>query len=200
MSDFEQTLSAVNEHIQKSKDNFRAAFAEFRNAEELYKTVEQLRKQMLQDTLKENGLSVCAGHHFHDENSGEPTEEQLGIYPSGSMKLYYYQDPVYTKQGEYEDSNYRTMWLKLLCPEHLPQIPEVVRPTETGTEIKSEVIQKGDRFVLKVNGEDITELVNKGGLGIEPNGDNNPRVEVYRHFDIPDLPERPKFDSVKHGI
>lgn len=199
--EFGRALELVDEHIRKSGAEFSAAWTEFNDAKEEYEKARKLRNQILQSALNERGLAVCAGLHFPPESSEEVTAEQLGIYPRDQMKLYYYKDPSFRQQGEYEDYNYTTEWMKLLCPNHFPQKPAVFRPTETGVEIKSGVMQKGEKFILEVNGDDVTKFVNENerGLDVEPNGSRYPRKEIYRYFGIPDLPEIPTLDSVKYG-
>ena len=134
-------------------------------------------------------------------NLNNKSADQLGIYPRNQMRLLYYVYGPYTIQGEYEDSIGMERTLRLLCPEHFPKKPKWhYRRDGLFTNIKSEVIKKDGKFILAVNNDDITELVNKGGPYIDPDGLEPFLVnkEVFRYFGIPDLPRKPDINSVRY--
>ncbi|OGM16241.1 hypothetical protein A2V55_00935 [Candidatus Woesebacteria bacterium RBG_19FT_COMBO_37_29] len=202
MLEFEKTSEEIRRYLEISRNGFREAWGGFRNAEESYKKAVQAREDMLQSALKEKGLAVCSYSHSW-EGVEHPSAEQLGIYPRNQMLLYFYKMGPYDIQGEYEDSIGVTTRLHLCCPEHFPKKSEwIFRQDEDGfTHINSEVVQQEGKFILVVNGSDITRLVNRGGSDIEPDGKRLFLLDpvVYRYFGIPDLPEKPDLDTVQYG-
>jgi hypothetical protein len=210
MLEFELTLKEYDKYLKSSKKSFNKGWSGFHNAEEQYNRATRLREELLQNKLKEGGLAVCST--FHDieesENMENLSAEQLVIYPREQMRLHYYVYGPYTTQGEYEDYTNMDRRLRLLCPKHFPKKSEWFYKREEGlythTHIDSEVINKDGKFILVVNAsditKDITELIRKGGLDISPDGLKPYLIDkaVFRYFGIPDLPEKPDIDSVRH--
>jgi hypothetical protein len=196
MLELEKALEEIERYLAMSQRGFREGWNGFYGAEESYKRAMRVREQMLQNNLKEKGLAVCSHSHSW-EGVEHPSAEQLGIYPRDQMRLHFYKRGPYRIQDEYDDSIEMTTSLNLCCPEHFPQNTKwIFRQDSESTFINSEVVQRDGKFILVINGSDITGLVNKGGIDVEPDGQRPCLIEpaVYRYFSIPDLPEKPDLD------
>jgi hypothetical protein len=204
MLELGRTLKDFQNQVEASRDGFREGWEGLQKAAQLYNEAKRLREEELQETLEKNGLAVCCDSHSggEQERLDNPSEEQLGIYPLDQMRFHYFEDGPSTVQGEYHDSTRWTRQLDLLCPKHFPQDQGDFSEEKGGhTYRKGEVVRDGGRFILRVDGSDITELVEKGGVDINPNGEKPFLIskEVYRHFGIPDLPEEPKYDKISRS-
>ena len=152
MAEFEKELDELRNQLQESRAGFQKGWCSFQQAEKSYAKLEQLRHQALQNILKEKGLGVCSwtwGHHDW-EKKNEPTLEDFGIFPRTKMKMSYFQATT-------QDTEHFTMvtttggiaavWL--LCPEHFPGGIWATYSSEEFPEIKSEVVRRGNKFILK---------------------------------------------------
>ena len=202
MLELETQISKINSSREYAKIAFRIGRRDFHKAEEAYRKAEELRQQILQEILNQKGLAVCSAIHSTEKDISNPSAEQLGIYPINNMRLLYREDGPYTRQGEYEDSIVHIISLNLYCPEHFPK-NENWSYVKSGkyTNARSEVILENQRYILSVNGKDITRLVENGGPDIDPKGKRIFLIDqaVYRYFGIPDLPEKPDFGSIQYG-
>jgi len=154
---------------------------------------------MLHDALEEKGLAICCGTHKECQGVKNPTDAQLGIYPRNQMRLHYYKSTLGKMEDEYGTTFHRTIRVALYCPKHFPQDPNrIILPNSDDPPVYSEIKQEGKQFILEVNRKDIAALIKKGGMEIDPNGKRYPEVEIYRHFGIPDLPEKPDINEVKY--
>src|SRR4030042_2826789 len=187
MLELEKTLKDYDRFLKLSKRGCNKGWSSFQNAEEQYEKAAKLTEEILQNILEERGLAFCSVPHHVEENENMEniTVKRLGIYHREQMRLHYYVCGPYTIQGEYEDSVGMDRTLRLLCPKHFPKKTEwTYRQDGLYTYINSEVFKKDGKFVLAVNGADITELVNKGGLCIDPDGLRPILIEqaVFRYF------------------
>jgi hypothetical protein len=199
MQELQRLTEIIGAHVATSRKGYREALEVFNEAEQLYRKAVETRELILQTMLNEQGLAICSGLH-DTENIEDPTAEQLGIYQRSSMRLHIYQLGPYEVQGEYEDSVGLTKTVGLYCPDHFPQNQHEIFDQRDGfTHIESEILLRDGKFVLAVNGADITRMVNKGGIGIETNGKLFPDQAIYRYFGIPDLPQKPDLNNVKYG-
>lgn len=207
MAEFEQYLADFNKFLEDSGEGFKNAWTEFHNAEEAYGKIVQLREQMLQNVLKEQGLAVCSeSHHFtfsyhSQEDWKTKSAEELGIFPRNQMRLHY--DQGITSQTDHftmVTNEFSFADVLLLCPEHFSQTLIGAYGTNDVPRISSEVIEKDGKFIVTENGADITKLIKKRNFlrsRIEINGKPNPDVAVYRYLGIPDLPKKPDLNRVK---
>lgn len=200
MSEFEQAIGEISNYLKESKEGFTKGWEGFKGAEAAYKRIERLREEMLQNILKERGLAICSAHHTVGKDETASSPEQLGIYPKDQMKLHYFRSTLIERQGEYYDSTTRIVAVRLLCPKHYPVKPNYITGPVNDPEVSSAVIQENGRFILEVSRKDITALIEKDGWDIEPEGEKHPMIEVFRYFGIPDLPEKPDLDSVRHNF
>ena len=200
MLELGETAREIEKYLDLSRKGFGDGWSEFREAEKSYNKLVQIRKQILQNILKKKGLAVCSELHFFSDGSEteewkNKSAEQLGIFPKDAMCLRYVQGVIGTRDHfTMDESEYPVIDVKLLCPEHFPKTYAGVYGTKEVPIIYDEVVQEGNRFILKSNGDDITKLVNNGGSNrstIKLGGNTNPDLSVYRYFDIPDLPEKP---------
>ena len=205
MLELEKAVKDIEKHLERSGSDFKKGWSDFNNAEKAYRKAEKLRDKIFQDTLKEKGLAVCSGFHFDGEEAENPTAEQLGVYPRDKMRLYY-RNFIVPRVGRDEhgdvcsESFHKLISVKLYCPEHFPTDPDrIIDPESDKYKICSEIVKRGREFFLTVNNQKITKLVKEGDRDIEPDGKRYPNIAVYRHFGIPDLPEKPSFDRVKHS-
>ncbi len=190
MLELEELLKRIGGHLKKSRKGFNVGREEFRSAENFYREASQLRDRILKDSLEEKGLAICSAGHQIDEGVEESSAEQLGIYPRGQMRLHFYRSTLHEIEMGHEQVYDRTVRLSLYCPEHFPANPDRISlPESDDPVVYSEVVRQDRQFILTVNGGDITRLVNKGGINIEPDGSRYPSDRIYRHFGIPDLPE-----------
>lgn len=206
MLEFHKTAEEIEKCLAMSRKGFGEGWGEFREAEKSHNKLVQIRKQILQNALKEKGLAVCTELHFFSDGSEteewkNKSAEQLGIFPKDAMCLRYFQGVIGTYDHfTMDESEYPVIDVKLLCPEHFPKTYAGVYETKEVPIIYDEVVQEGNRFILKSNGDDITKLVKSGGSNrstIKLSGNTDPDLSVYRYFDIPDLPEKPNLDSVR---
>ena len=192
-------------NLEASRKGFKEGWIGFNDAERSYRKATELREQLLQHILKETGLAVCSETHsdWRKEGIKDPSDKQLGIYPRDQMRLFYHQGS-YSIQGEYEDSSGITKSLVLLCPEHFPQSSKwtLIEEGESSL-IESGVYERDGKYVLAVNGRDITRMATaKSGFHIlEPDGKKPFLIDVavFRRLGIPDLPEKPDLDSLKYS-
>ena len=201
MLEFKKAAEEIDRYLAMSQKGFKEGWSGFCGAEESYKKAIQVREQMLQSNLKEKGLAVCS-HSHRWEGIEHPSAEQLGIYHRNQMRLHFYEMGPYNVQDEYGDSLGMTTWLRLCCPKHFPQnLKWTFKQESEFTHINSEFVQQDGKFILVVNGLDITKLVNKGGREVEPDGKRPYFIgpAVYRYFGIPDLPEKPDLDTIQHS-
>ena len=211
MAEIEQARKQLDEELKASKNGFQKGWDSFRSAEKAYKNLEGLREKALQEILEQKGLAVCSWTWAHQdwEKKENPTLKDFGIFPRAKMKMSYFQATT-------QDTEHFTMvtttggiaavWL--LCPEHFPGGIWATYSSEEFPEIKSEVVQKGNKFILKENGRDITKLIkgdreSLGRLHIEELTPNGPPFflldrKIYKYFGIPDLPEKPDLHNVKY--
>lgn len=195
LTELKHALEEVEKGIKQSRDGFRTGWNSLHSADEQYKKAEQLRMQLLQSALEEKGLAFCSVAHA-DEGQ---TAEQLGIFPLNQMRLQFHREGPYRVQGEYDDSYRTDVRLELLCPSHFPKERKWQNVALRGYSlIDSEVVKENNRFLLVVDGSDITRLVQKGGSDINPSGRPLHLVgnSGYRHFGIPDLPKKPEFEDL----
>lgn len=209
MSELEQHLVELDKSLKESQASYSTAFESFEKALDSYEKAVRARDKILQDTLKEKGLAVCSGfHHYTLEPSSDEwkvkSPEELGIFPRDQMKLRYLQGMMSsTEHFTMVTSEYPVREVLLLCPTCFSKNYINVYGTDEVPKMSSEVIQKDEKFVLAVNGADITALVNKRSsslyskVRVEPNGEPYPDLAVYRYLGILDLPERPSFDRIR---
>lgn len=198
MLEIEKALGEMQEHLEACRSDYKKAWNEFLNAERSFERAKQIREDTLQSVLKEKGLAICCSSGHNPAGIEHPSVEQLGIYPRDQMRLHFYQMGPYDTQGEYEDSTRTTVMISLYCPKHFPQDKGWKIEGENGfTNIDSEVVQQDGKYILTIDESDITKLINKGGSHIEPNGKKYLDTSVYRHFGIPDLPEKPRLDTLR---
>jgi hypothetical protein len=206
MLELRDTAKEIEKCLAMSRKGFGDGWSEFREAEKSYDKLVQIRKQLLQNTLREKELAVCSELHFFSDGSEteewkNKSAEQLGIFPKDAMGLRYVQGVIGTHDHfTMDEGEYPVIEVKLLCSEHFPKTYVNVYGTKEVPTLYDEVVQEGNRFILKSSGDDITKLVNSGDSSrstIKLDGDTNPDLSVYRYFDIPDLPEKPNLDSVR---
>lgn len=213
MAELEQYLEQYNNSLAKGREAYRQAKDCFGTADGWYETLARARVSRLQEILKEKGLAVCAGRHYdsiaeqHAPNKIEnPTAEDLGIYPRKDMKIRFAQGCGFKRDNTLGDSTFRVLEIELLCPkhfsegaglyssEHWPDWPLVV----------SELVREKGRYTLEPNGVDVTGLIKwaktvRNSVRLTENLKGNPSIDIfiYRHFNIPDLPERASFDQIR---
>ena len=206
MLELRDTAKEIEKYLSLSQKGFGDGWNKFREAEKSYDKLVQIRKLLLQNTLREMDLAVCSETHFFSDDSEteewkNKSAEQLGIFPKDAMCLRYVQGVIGTHDHfTMDEGEYPVIHVKLLCPKHFPKTYVDVYGTKEVPIIYDEVLQEGNRFILKSSGYDITKLINNGGSNrstIKLDGDTNPDLSVYRYFDIPDLPEKPNLNSVR---
>ncbi|MBI3984855.1 MAG: hypothetical protein HY344_02820 [Candidatus Levybacteria bacterium] len=175
---FNQAANSSNALISQAADLQTEARARF---EELA----ALRGRMLEEKLRQRGLTVCSETPGrHDENPDRP-EDRLGVFPQGEMRLLYEAVTVWAGGHGYEHLE-RDPVLKQLCPQHFPTKGlNLVWPSGHSSakfDIRSEVVEHDGRLVTLVNEIDVTSL---------PPLRRGYTPDMYRHFGIPNLPTTP---------
>lgn len=210
MLEFEKTLGELTSHLQESHRGYSNGWAHFREAEKSFASLEEIRKGMLLSILKERGLGLCCDSHYDSiaeeygrEKIENPTAEQLGIFPLDLLKLRFVQGHQFGHDRETGSWDTPFREILLLCPKHFGQRYINVHEGESWPNlalIYDEVLQKDGKLLLKGNGKDVTEIMEKTGWGhkqMELEGKKNPDLLVYRHFGIPDLPPNPDLSMVR---
>lgn len=200
MLEFENGVDKYTKKIKASRNGFLRGWNRFDEAERTYNEIKKLREQILLERLAEKGLAVCSGNHpiNSDGVSYNLSLEQLGVFPIEIMRLHFIKRGPFEKEDKQGDYSVTTMRLELLCPEHFPKKEKW---TDEEHWIDSEVKVIDGKYVLLVNGMDITKLVTQNNLDMDPDGLRPFLVdrEIYRRLGIPDLPDEVDFDSVNRG-
>jgi len=192
----EQLIKEVTDLQKESRRNLALGRANLSEAQEIFYQAEVLRRKQLQEALDRGGLAICDDRHIVTvKDEGRVSLRDLGVFPKGELKLWYYESGPTRVRGEYDDSYLYTRKLELLCPDDLPP-QKFARRSKDYNIVSSTVLREGDKFILDFDGTDITSIVKKGGPSINPNGRRLDLVEdrIYRHFGIPDLPPMPTYD------
>jgi hypothetical protein len=191
MSEFEQKTVDLQKFVALSRESFKAGWKSFYDSEQVYRQIEKLRQVTLQNILKEKGLAVCSWPHLApSENvTEERSEEQMGIFSRDQTRmLFYYFD---------SSENGSAISLRRYCPEHFAKFSGKEEYVSESL-INGEVIKQGEKFILKGNGQDIEQFLRYTHAEREPDGMplHCVNVAIYRHFGIPDLPQKPELSGL----
>lgn len=210
LAEFERAIESLQKYSEGSKKSISLGHSRFERAERAFKKAERVREKMLQEILKEKGLATCSLTYRHmSKDKKDLSLEDLGVFPRAKMRLYFHKSFPIERSDEYHDYTAGgDIEIHLLCPNCFPKEPNRIAFDDGLTkldngQVTSEIIQKGKKFILAVDGRDVTKIMKAGhqtGLILvsefHPNGALLFLVDkaVYKHFEIPDLPEEPKGD------
>jgi hypothetical protein len=181
--EFDKNLAEVDAAVQQIKEQYK-------ELSDSWHTLDVLRRRQLVKLMAEAGLDLCSyvsyntGHRF-----GSNELERLGVYPSPQMRLFYRHLYYWRSSCSSPDSTNKRVKLDIYCPEHFAQMKQRVRPSEVDPrilDIESEVIRRDGRLYTLINDIDVTQA----------EMEYRPYPEaLYHHFDLPKLPDKPRFDS-----
>lgn len=173
---------ALNSALKRHSELQSQMLNSMDEARAIWEKMKKQREQELQRILKEQGLSVCAHHTHH--GVGETEKEKLGLFRSSEMRLLYRETYQGHEGHEYEQTEHKVRFVAL-CPYHFPKNPN--RPWQSGVfddqlSMTSEVVKHDDGRLFTVIDSKEVKVPTK-----EPHCNE----EVYRHFELPLLPEFP---------
>lgn len=183
------------------------AVADLKKAQADHARLVELRDGMLKEALARDRLVICGNddHRVMDEvepGDEQPTAEQLGIISADQAELYYSRSMTTSGWNGDRLEGFRTTF-EYRCSDHqLEDSSSPSRLPHLSTEpsfIVSRVTKGEDGKLLRtLNQVDVTDVV----AGLDPIiGVLNERnrgthhkdmaIEIYRHFEVPDLPQQP---------
>jgi len=213
LAEFGEAVGDLQKYLNEQTGASHKAHEALENAKEAYKKAKEIRKTLLQNTLTEKGLALCAERHYNSiaekyslDKIKNPTAEDLGIFPKDQLRLRFAQGSARVQGNrDYVGGYNRVLRIELLCSKHFSEDSGLHKSEEwpNWPVVTSELIRENEKFFLKPGKEkheDVTGLIkwleerwNHLEFTFKPEGNPSPDLFVFRHFGIPDLPEAPEY-------